>query len=171
MKISGQAVHLWISLGLIYNPGGGLIIKSCSTLCDPMDCSPPGSSVHGTSQQEYWSGLPFLSPGDLPQPEIEPGSPASQVDFLPTEPTREVLLTLTLITFVCFLIPPLISKLRRVPCLRQEAVKGVTGKGALCPLRTQPTFSGPKMEPEGLQISRALQRTRVRGTPQTREQT
>ena len=31
-----------------------------------MDYSPPGSSVHGISQQEYWSGLPFPSPGDVP---------------------------------------------------------------------------------------------------------
>ena len=84
MKVSGQAVHL--SLGLTYNSGGGLIIKSCPALCDPMDCSPPGSSVHGISQQEYWSGLPFLSPGDLPQTEIKPGSPVLQVDSLPTEP-------------------------------------------------------------------------------------
>ena len=35
------------------------------SLCDPMDCSPPGSSVHGILQQEYWSGLPYPSPGDL----------------------------------------------------------------------------------------------------------
>ena len=43
-----------------------------------MDCSPPGSSVHGISQgfprQEYWSGLPFPIPGDLPSPAIEPMS-------------------------------------------------------------------------------------------------
>ena len=38
------------------------------------------------SRQEYWSGLPFLSPGDLPNPGIEPGSPALQADSLPTEP-------------------------------------------------------------------------------------
>ena len=40
----------------------------------------------GFSRQEYWSGLPFPSPGDLPNPEIEPGSPALQVDSLPSEP-------------------------------------------------------------------------------------
>ena len=39
-----------------------------------MDCSSPGSSFHGISQQEYWSGLPFPSPGDLPDPGIEPPS-------------------------------------------------------------------------------------------------
>ena len=48
-----------------------------------MDCSPPGSSVLGFSRKEYWSGLPFPSPGDLPEPGIEPGSPALQADSLP----------------------------------------------------------------------------------------
>ena len=38
----------------------------------------------GFSRQEYWSGLPFPSPGDLPNPGIEPGSPALQADDLPT---------------------------------------------------------------------------------------
>ena len=40
----------------------------------------------GFSRQEYWSGLPFPSAGDLPDPGIEPGSPALQADSLPTEP-------------------------------------------------------------------------------------
>ena len=39
----------------------------------------------GFSRQEYWSGLPFPSPGDLPDPGIEPGSPALQADSLPSE--------------------------------------------------------------------------------------
>ena len=38
------------------------------------------------SRQEYWSGLPFSSPGDLPNPGIEPGSPTLQIDALPSEP-------------------------------------------------------------------------------------
>ena len=38
------------------------------------------------SRQEYWSGLPFISPGDLPNPGIEPGSPALQANTLPSEP-------------------------------------------------------------------------------------
>ena len=45
--------------------------QSCRTLCDPMDGSPPGSSVHGIFQQEYWHGLSFPTPGDLPNPGIE----------------------------------------------------------------------------------------------------
>ena len=40
----------------------------------------------GFSRQEYWSGLPFPSPGDLPNPRIEPESPALQADALPSEP-------------------------------------------------------------------------------------
>ena len=40
----------------------------------------------GFSGQEYWSGLPFLSPGDLPNSVIEPGSPALQADSLPSKP-------------------------------------------------------------------------------------
>ena len=49
---------------------------SCVRLCDPMDGSPPGSSVQGISQHKYWSGLPFPSPEDLPDSGIEPRSPA-----------------------------------------------------------------------------------------------
>ena len=57
----------------------------CLTLRDPMDCSPPGSSVHGFPRQEYWSGLPFPSSQDLSNPGIEPRSLALQVDSLWTE--------------------------------------------------------------------------------------
>ena len=39
----------------------------------------------GSSREEYWSGLPFPSPGDLPNPGSEPGSPALQADSLPSE--------------------------------------------------------------------------------------
>ena len=46
----------------------------------PMDCSPPTSSVHGISRQEYWSGLPFPPPGDLPDPGIDSASPLLQAD-------------------------------------------------------------------------------------------
>ena len=51
-----------------------------------MDCGSPVSSAHGISRQEYWSELPFPSPGDLPNPGIEPGSPELQADCLPSEP-------------------------------------------------------------------------------------
>ena len=47
-----------------------LVIQSCLSLCNPLDCSPPGASVHGILQAEYWSGLPYLSPGYLPNPAL-----------------------------------------------------------------------------------------------------
>ena len=65
--------------------------QSCLTVCDPMDYSLPGSSVHGIIHQEYWSGLPCPPPGDLPDPGIKPGSPALHADSLPAEPQRKPL--------------------------------------------------------------------------------
>ena len=102
------------------------VTQSCLILCDPTDCSPPGSSVHGVSPdkntgvglhallqgifptqgsnpglshcrqslyhlspreaQEYWSGQPIPSAGELPKPRIEPGFPALQAKSLPAEP-------------------------------------------------------------------------------------
>ena len=62
------------------------VAKLCPALCNPVDCSPPGSSVHGFPRQEYWNGLPFLSPGDLPNIRIEPRSPALAGGFFTTEP-------------------------------------------------------------------------------------
>ena len=63
------------------------------TLCDLVDCSPPGSSVQGGfSRQEYWSGLPSPPPGDLPDPGIQPKplrSPALADGFFTTSPTWE----------------------------------------------------------------------------------
>ena len=52
------------------------VAQSCLTLCDPMDCSLPGSFVHGIFQARVWNRLPFPSPGDLPDPKIKPGSPS-----------------------------------------------------------------------------------------------
>ena len=127
-----------------------LVAPLCPTFVTPMDCNPPGSSVHGISQarilqwvaisfsrvssqpctaggfftnsatsevkllscvrlfatpwtvayqaspsmgfsrQEYRSGLPFPSPGDLPEPGIEPGSPSLEADTLTSEPPEKI---------------------------------------------------------------------------------
>ena len=61
------------------------VAQSCPTPCNLTDCSPPGFSVHGILQASNWSGLPFLSPEELPNPGIEPWSPAWQADSLPFE--------------------------------------------------------------------------------------
>ena len=119
---------------LLYTAATAKLLQSCLTLCDPIDGSPPGSTVPGIlqarilewvaisfskawkwkvkvkslsharllatseiiayqappsmgfSRQEYWSGLPFPSPGDLPNSETEPGSPALKAYSLLSEP-------------------------------------------------------------------------------------
>ena len=57
-----------------------LVAQSCPTLCDPMDCSLLGSSVHGILQARTLEWVAFPSAGDLPDPGIKPGSPALQAD-------------------------------------------------------------------------------------------
>ena len=61
------------------------VTRSCPTLCDPMDYSPPTFLFMGLSQQEHWSGLPFPSLGYLPDHGIKPRSPALQADASPSE--------------------------------------------------------------------------------------
>ena len=68
-----------------------LAAQSCSTFCNPMDYSPPGSSVHETLQATILEGLPFPSAGDLPDPGMEPGSPVLQADSLPSEPPGKLI--------------------------------------------------------------------------------
>ena len=62
-----------------------LVAQSCLTLCDPMDCSPSGSSAHEIFQARILEWVAISSPGDLPNPGIEPGSPALQANSLLTE--------------------------------------------------------------------------------------
>ena len=55
------------------------------------------------SRQEYWTGLPLPSPGDLPDPGMKPGSPALQADILPSEPPGKPLHTIPLPIQIQFL--------------------------------------------------------------------
>ena len=55
------------------------VVQLCPVLCDPMDCSLSGSSVHGIPRQGFWSGLPFPSQEDLSNSGIQPGSPTLQI--------------------------------------------------------------------------------------------
>ena len=70
--ITGHGTTDWFKVG---------IHQSCPTLFNPMAME--------FSRQEYWSGEPFPSPGDLPNPGIKPRSPALQADSLPIEPPGE----------------------------------------------------------------------------------
>ena len=65
--------------------GGSLVIQSCLTLSTPWTVARQAPLSMGFSRQKYWSGLPCPSPGDLPDPGIEPWSPALQAESLPTE--------------------------------------------------------------------------------------
>ena len=65
----------------------GKVAQSCPALYDPMDCSPPGSSVHGISQASIPDWV-AITPGDLPDPGIKPSSLALQEDSLPSEPVK-----------------------------------------------------------------------------------
>ena len=63
-----------------------LVAQLCPTLCDSMDCSPPGSSVHGVLQARILEWVVMAFSRDLPNPGIEPRSPTLQADSLPIEP-------------------------------------------------------------------------------------
>ena len=88
---SGEGL-LWFTMG---SSGSSVqfmsVAQSYPTLCNPLSCSLPGSSVQEFSRQEYWSGLPFPSPGDLSDPGIKPGSPALAAGFFTPEPPGRVL--------------------------------------------------------------------------------
>ena len=88
------AAHIYSALLRLHYISMLLLLQSCLTLCDPMDCSLPGSSIHGVFRQEYWSGLPCPPPGHLPDPFIEPTSlmsPALAGGFFTTRTTWEAL--------------------------------------------------------------------------------
>ena len=68
-----EALHIYTS-----------VAQSCLTLCNPMDCSPLGSSVHGVFQARILEQVAISFTGDLPNPGIEAMSPALQEDSLPS---------------------------------------------------------------------------------------
>ena len=67
-----------------------LVAQLCPILCDPMVVAHQAPVSMEFSRQEYWSGLPFPSPGDLPEPGMEPEALALQADSLPFEPPWEL---------------------------------------------------------------------------------
>ena len=69
--------------------GESEVAQSCPTLCNPWTVAHQAPPSMGFSRQEYWSGLPFPSPGDLPDPGIEPRSPTLQADALTSAPPGE----------------------------------------------------------------------------------
>ena len=87
-------------LALVYACMCAKLLQSCLALFDPLDCSLPGSSVHGILQARILTGSPL--PGDLPDPGIKPASlvsPALQSNSLPTEPTGKPLALVYVVKF------------------------------------------------------------------------
>ena len=82
------------------------VAQSCLTLCDPWTVAHQAPPSMGFSRQEYWSGLPFPSPGDLPDPGIEPRSPTLQADALtsapPGKPLNQVGEVLLVLNFLLY---------------------------------------------------------------------
>ena len=76
-----------------HQDGGGLVAKSCLTLATPWTVAQQALLFMGFPRQEYWSGLPFPSPGDPPDPGTELGSPAWQADPLLIELVRMATIT------------------------------------------------------------------------------
>ena len=71
--------------------GGGLVAKSCPALVTPWTVAHQAPLSMGFPSQQYWNELPFPSPGDLPDPGIEPWSLVLQADSLPTEIIKSLL--------------------------------------------------------------------------------
>ena len=76
----------WFCVNLTSNCCCCSVAKSCPTVCDLTDSSPPGSSFHGVLQARVLEWVAIPSPGDLPDPGIKLGSPALQANSLPSEP-------------------------------------------------------------------------------------
>ena len=88
MSIYGPAymhIHIYPQVCFLSYESESEAARFCLTLCNSMDYCLPGSSLHGIFQARELVGLPFPSPGDLPNPGIEPGPPALQADSLRTE--------------------------------------------------------------------------------------
>ena len=74
-----ECIVIYLTIPLLF-PIYGLVIKLCLTLATPWTIACQAPLLVGSPRQEYWSGLPFPSPGNLPKQGIKPGSPALQLD-------------------------------------------------------------------------------------------
>ena len=84
-SLSPKRFHIIHTLNFYKSPAGGLVTTLSLTLATPWAVVHQAQLRMGFSRQEHWSEFPFPSPGDLPIPGIELGSPVLQADSLPTE--------------------------------------------------------------------------------------
>ena len=83
---------------------GSLVAKSCPTFATPWTVARQAPLSMGFSRQEYWSGLPIPSPGDLPNPGIKPRFPALQADDLLTELLGKPLYYIYLVPYILYIL-------------------------------------------------------------------
>ena len=81
LKSLSHFIYTCVCVCVCVYSGGGLVAKSCPILATPWTVAHQAPLTLGFPKREYWSGLPFPPPGDRPNPGIESGSPALQVDF------------------------------------------------------------------------------------------
>ena len=86
-QLSNFHFHIYLLLCVLH--AIHKLLQSCPTVCDPMTVAHQAPLSMGFSRQEYWSGLPCPSPGDLPKPGSKPRSPSLQANSLPAEPQRK----------------------------------------------------------------------------------
>ena len=87
-KNTGVGCHFLLQCRKVKSESEGT--QSCRLFATPWTATYQAPTSMGFSRQEYWSGLPFPSPGDLPNSGIEPRSPALQMDAVPSEPPRKL---------------------------------------------------------------------------------
>ena len=101
-----------------------LVIQFCLTLCNPVDSSPPGSFVHGILQARILERVAIPSPGDIPDPGIEPRSPALQADSLPSEPRGKhmclyVCICVCIYIYVCVWTSLIVQLIKNLPAMQE----------------------------------------------------
>ena len=108
---------------------GREVAQSYPTLRDPMDCSPPGSSVHGVFQARVleWVAISFCR--DLPKPGIEPGFPTLQADSLPSEPPQTYLVKIQQQKYTASAFR---QRAQSSVCLCEACGGGSTGRDEVC---------------------------------------
>ena len=92
MQKTRMPVSYFTARNSYYGDRACSVVQSCPALCDPMGYSPPGTTVHGIFQARILSGLPFPTPGDLPDAGIKPASPVVLYHSATREPPTDLIL-------------------------------------------------------------------------------
>ena len=135
---------LLIETGYLFCSQSMLVAQSCPTLCTPWTVARQAPLSMECPMQEYWSGLPSPSAGDLPTPGIKPGSPTLLVDSLPPESPGKLERLPQFEFFWCFLVIRFNRfSCRTRLCFRSWVMLQISSPRVLIPqlrLKLQPPF-------------------------------